>query len=631
MADLRISQLSALSEAALQSSDDLAIVDGSASETKKISAKDLVQGAVALIDNDSIPGSKIDGNLAPGSIDTAELADGSVTAAKLADSSTATLGTSAPSSGDYIGQLFIDTPTHTTFVWDGSTWKALDIGVTSVAGGSSGDVTTTVTTVGGTNGVIASIDNSAVAAEFMAGPTASAGSVRLRTIVPADLPVATGTTAGVVTVPSGSGLTVGDGTPGSSDLSIDNDIASSSTHQLCTYTAKGLVNGGRAIEAGDLPLATSGTVGAIKAGSEFSVDGFGELKLANQITGGTHTKVSYNNQGNITSGTNLQPSDIPALDADKITTGTLSTARIADKAVTKEKLANFATAYIQEAQPAILAADPTGIVWYQESTAQLRINNGNSWMPVGFGRLSQENLRFGGTVDANTGNVANLTDAGRTAGLTVGDAVPAATDALGGLYLVVSVAGNNIGVVSGVGFDAGDWCLCINATDGWIRIDVTSGGGGGGGATVLNDLLDVDINTPQTGDTLLYNATSGQWENKTTTADRVTLSPAFDGTRTQFNLSTTIADQNNVLLSVGGVILEPGVDFTIGSGKSVIDFASAPPLDSTYFILNQQSLNSGGGGGGTTLPPGSSENEYLQWDNALSSWKPSTILSGGSY
>ena len=43
MADLQISQLPTLAEADLASGDELAIVDGSASETKRITAKALVE------------------------------------------------------------------------------------------------------------------------------------------------------------------------------------------------------------------------------------------------------------------------------------------------------------------------------------------------------------------------------------------------------------------------------------------------------------------------------------------------------------------------------------------------------------------------------------------------------------
>jgi len=38
-------------------------------------------------------------------------------------------------------------------------------------------------------------------------------------------------------------------------------------------------------------------------------------------------------------------------------------------------------------------------------------------------------------------------------------------------------------------------------------------GGGGGGSTTLAGLTDVDISNPSDGQTLVYNATSGKWEN----------------------------------------------------------------------------------------------------------------------
>lgn len=39
------------------------------------------------------------------------------------------------------------------------------------------------------------------------------------------------------------------------------------------------------------------------------------------------------------------------------------------------------------------------------------------------------------------------------------------------------------------------------------------GGGGGGGSSTLSGLTDVDITNPSDGQTLVYNATSGKWEN----------------------------------------------------------------------------------------------------------------------
>lgn len=40
-----------------------------------------------------------------------------------------------------------------------------------------------------------------------------------------------------------------------------------------------------------------------------------------------------------------------------------------------------------------------------------------------------------------------------------------------------------------------------------------NGGGGGGGSSTLSGLTDVDISNPTDGQTLVYNASAGKWEN----------------------------------------------------------------------------------------------------------------------
>ncbi len=59
MANLRISELSSLAGGDLAADDQLPLSDTSASETKRISAKNLVQFGSALVDDDSIPSAKI--------------------------------------------------------------------------------------------------------------------------------------------------------------------------------------------------------------------------------------------------------------------------------------------------------------------------------------------------------------------------------------------------------------------------------------------------------------------------------------------------------------------------------------------------------------------------------------------
>jgi hypothetical protein len=270
------------------------------------------------------------------------------------------------------------------------------------------------------------------------------------------------------------------------------------------------------------------------------------------------------------------------------------------------------------------------MMWFQESTGQLRMWNGNSFFAVGFGRLAQDNLRFCGTVDADTGLITTLTDNGRTAGFTVGDAVPAAADALSGTYLVVEIAGSNIGVVPSTNFTAGDWCLCIDLAGGWIKIDATTGGGGSA-LLRLDDLLDVDINNPQPGDALFYDPGTNNWSNRTTETAPITINEAFDGARTSFTLQTTIDSVNSTILVLSGVLQQPGVDYNVVAGTTDLSFSSPPAEGSDYFMLSQAVQAGGGGGGGASLPPGTAENEYLQWNNSLGAWAPSTELSGGTY
>ena len=85
MADLQITQLQELSSAQLQAADPIAVADVSATETKKITAKNFVQGAFGLVDAASIPATALSYPLTAGQIITATLADNSVTASKIAD------------------------------------------------------------------------------------------------------------------------------------------------------------------------------------------------------------------------------------------------------------------------------------------------------------------------------------------------------------------------------------------------------------------------------------------------------------------------------------------------------------------------------------------------------------------
>ena len=71
-----------------------------------------------------------------------------------------------------------------------------------------------------------------------------------------------------------------------------------------------------------------------------------------------------------------------------------------------------------------------GRYWFQPSTSQLHIyargSAGLIWLPVGFGVLTQQNLRFAGTYDASTSKILTV-ELRIQAGLEAGSDIPIAT------------------------------------------------------------------------------------------------------------------------------------------------------------------------------------------------------------
>ena len=85
MADLQITQLPSIAAGSVAATDPLALADVSASETKKVTVKDLVARGVAVIDAATIPATALSYPLTAGQIVTATLADNAVTAVKITD------------------------------------------------------------------------------------------------------------------------------------------------------------------------------------------------------------------------------------------------------------------------------------------------------------------------------------------------------------------------------------------------------------------------------------------------------------------------------------------------------------------------------------------------------------------
>jgi len=474
MADLRISELTALAGANLASGDLLPIVDVSASETKKITVTDLVGNATTLIADATIPsakvlfgsGSIVAASLATDAVTTAKIQNDAVTAAKLADESTVDLVTTLPGSGAFVGQIALDTDDSNAYIWNGSSWVSFKAAgsVGSVVGSTAGTINIVVTTSGNDVTVSATLDNTSAAAQFLAGPAANAGAVSYRTITGADLPAPTTSARGGVAI-NGEGLRM-DGAV----LEIDNDVTANVTYGLVTYNAKGLVTNGRTIISSDLPAATSVAKGAVIPGTGLSVDGSGNLNHTNSATPGTYTKVTVDSQGHISSGTTLASGDLPNHSAALLTSGSLDIARIDANSITGAKLANYAVSKIGETQP---TADHIGQFFFNPLSRDLFLWDGNVFQPIG---ISVGEIVFAGTFDASagggTGLVASVTAEGTAIGLVVGQALPAAATANNRYYLVVAEAGTiTSGNAPQVSLSPPD--IILSNGSAWTEIDVS--------------------------------------------------------------------------------------------------------------------------------------------------------------
>ena len=123
-------------------------------------------------------------------------------------------------------------------------------------------------------------------------------------------------------------------------------------------------------------------------------------------------------QGHVTSAVNLAAADIPELDADKITTGTLPTARLADDAVTGAKLADqstckFGGAGATDNVVTFPDGDYKGQLFFDEKNEDLYIYTSESFLPI---TVISGNLVNAGTYNANTNLLTSVTTAGSAAG-----------------------------------------------------------------------------------------------------------------------------------------------------------------------------------------------------------------------
>ena len=274
------------------------------------------------------------------------------------------------------------------------------------------------------------------------------------------LPIATVSVAGAML--PGTGLSV----TGGGVVNHTNSVTAGTTSGV-TFDAQGHITATTALVGGDLPVATSGVKGAVRPGTGLTVDGSGILdisaatnialggviagsdfgistgtiSLATQggLTAGTYTKATFNSKGIATGGTALVAGDIPNLAASQITSGSLDIARIATNTVTSAKLANYAVTKIGDTQP---TADHIGEFFFNPLSRDLFLWDGNVYQPIG---ISVGEIVFAGTFDASlgsgTGLISSVTPEGTAIGLAIGQTLPAPAAGNSRYYFVVAEGG----------------------------------------------------------------------------------------------------------------------------------------------------------------------------------------------
>ncbi len=293
-------------------------------------------------------------------------------------------------------------------------------------------------------------------------------------LVAADLPEATATSIGAVSVPTDSGLTV----DAAGDISINNAVTAG-TAPLITFDEHGLVTGSGSLSGTDLPVATSSDAGAVivPATSGLEVDASGNIFIPDQAqiaNEATFTKVTVNEQGIVTLGASLDAADVPNHGADKLTSGTLPAGRIAADYITGTMMADNSTAKFGGADDSggivvFPAADYKGQFFFDSRNEDLYIYDGNAYQPV---TITSGEIIYGGTYDADTNTIASVTTAGQAAGFTAGSALPAASADNLKYYLVVSVAGTGTAPAPTVALNPPDIILSNGST--YDRLEVST-------------------------------------------------------------------------------------------------------------------------------------------------------------
>ena len=398
MADYKVTDLVEILATSVAADDLTLLVDVSSQDDKKIKVEELAKAAATHFTTGSINADK----LVDDSVTATQIADATITATQLATDAVARAEVTA---GEISGAATSRGKVHI---------EAGSINATDIAAGSITNTElsggTLVPTGGITNSEVSTTAAIAVSKlenaspnVLLAGPSTGAtpSAITARALVSADLPAATTSDLGAVSVPTGNGLSLAAG------VLTHTDTVTAANLGWIQFSGTGHILSARALAGGDLPVATTSAQGIVQAGSgmaissgvlslntasasqlggvqlgsEFSAGVGGTLELATSgVTAGIFPKVTVNSKGVVTAGDVLADSDIPNHSAALLTSGTLDAARLGANTITGAKLANEATCIIQSTTPA--TGDFEGQFFLNSSSNVLTVWNGSAFVPV---------------------------------------------------------------------------------------------------------------------------------------------------------------------------------------------------------------------------------------------------------
>lgn len=380
-------------------------VSGTNTGDQTITLSGVITGTgTAGIATSFVAGSVSTAALADSGTTTVKIADGAVTATKLADNSTIVTASERPNSGTFTGQAFLNLGSLEFQVWNGSEWAdTKDIVDTAITAASGSPLTFSASTV---SSGVASITQDLVEQGFgkvFAGPI-------------------------------------------------------SGSNAKPTF---------RSLDPADLPKATNTTVGAVLPGSGLTIAANGVIQHTNTATTGAYYKVTIDSNGHVTTGSiALEPSDIPNLDASKITTGTFGSAFIAPDAIDSEKIKDGTVCVFSESRG---TGEFSGQLHYDPVNQEAYIWNGQAWFPLS---VTTGEIIFAGLYNAGTNKIASLTGAGATlSGATISGALPSASG-YPGYYFLVSASGTGSGNAPNKVLVPPD--LIVSDGTAWYEVDVSS-------------------------------------------------------------------------------------------------------------------------------------------------------------